>query len=96
MGYVAITVGLYGIPAAPGAHPVSPPVSLVAMTNDGSSRVTLMPPPMLMPPPITIAMLYAHHMQGMFIVADAIFKTNVAAIDGTSQSFDIACISKSV
>ena len=92
-GKLAITVALYGIDAAPGAQPVTPPVSLRGMTNVGTSRVTLTLPPMLIPPPIDIAMLYSHHMQGMFIVLDAIFQTNVATIDGSSQSLDIAGVS---
>jgi hypothetical protein len=58
-GYVAITVGLYGIPADTGLQPVSPPLSLVGITNDGSSRVTLTLPPIEIPPPMFIGILYS-------------------------------------
>ena len=35
-----MTVGLYGIPAAPGAQPVNPPPSLVGMTSGGGGAGT--------------------------------------------------------
>ena len=37
-----------------------------------------------------VTMLYAHHMQSMFIVTDSILQANVATVDGSSKSLDVA------
>ena len=54
------------------------------------------PLPKLIPGPTCIAMLNSHNMQGMFVMMNTIFKSNVATIDGSGQSLDITCVSKAI
>jgi hypothetical protein len=35
-------------------------------------------------------------MQGMFVMMNTIFKSDVATIDGSGQSLDITCVSKAI
>ena len=62
----------------------------------GGSEAIKIPLPKLIPGPTCIAMLNSHNMQGMFVMMNTIFKSNVATIDGSGQSLDITCVSKAI
>ena len=62
----------------------------------GAPNPIEIPLPKLIPGPTCIAMLNSHNMQGMFVMMNTIFKSNVATIDGSGQSLDITCVSKAI
>ena len=73
-----------------------PKVTAGAGGGGGGPNPIEIPLPKLIPGPTCIAMLNSHNMQGMFVMMNTIFKSNVATIDGSGQSLDIACVSKAI
>ena len=62
----------------------------------GAPNPIEIPLPKLIPGPTCIAMLNSHNMQGMFVMMNTIFKSNIATIDGSGQSLDITCVGKAI
>ena len=73
-----------------------PKVTAGAGGGGGAPNPIEIPLPKLIPGPTCIAMLNSHNMQGMFVMMNTIFKSNVATIDGSGQSLDITCVSKAI
>ena len=71
-------------------------VPKVTAGDGGGPNPIEIPLPKLIPGPTCIAMLNSHNMQGMFVMMNTIFKSNVATIDGSGQSLDITCVSKAI
>ena len=73
-----------------------PKVTAGAGGGGGAPNPIEIPLPKLIPGPTCIAMLNSHNMQGMFVMMNTIFKSNVATINSPSQSLDITCVSKAI